>query len=176
MGVGFTYRLKLSGMPDFPGRTLYPTIELIDKLHPPAGLENDFPIPVSFAQDEIEEALAGRLVTKVVYLEQPQLAPPSEMRTESNTYSLPDKINLIAEADRRGRPMAIIRIGSRTPPTHGTDFGFYGEGGPLHPSFARSLPFRSTARPAVRSGVRQVSATPFRRVGKTSSAAVRRLR
>ena len=181
IGVGYTYRLRLSDMPEFPGKELYPSLELLDKLHPPAGKIDEFPIPVSFSKVEIEEALAGRLVTKVVYLEQPQLAPPSDMRTPTNTWTLPDKVNLIAEADRRGRPMAIVRIGSRKPAANGRDYGFFGNGGPVNPSGSATMlplppPVTATARAKTPNSRVQQAAGVSRitRPAPASSAAVTR--
>lgn len=41
--VGNVYRVRISGMPEFPGIELYPSIELLDRLHPPPGQEQNFP-------------------------------------------------------------------------------------------------------------------------------------
>ena len=37
VNAGHVYRLRITNMPDFPGVELYPTIEILDRLHPPAG-------------------------------------------------------------------------------------------------------------------------------------------
>ncbi|WP_145219075.1 hypothetical protein [Gimesia alba] len=128
--VGYVYRVKLSGMPEFPGIELYPTIELIDRLHPPAGLAEQYPIPVSFTQEDIELALSGRMVTKVVYLERPQTAVPAKFDRQP-TQAITAQKNLIAEADLLGRPMLILRMGGRLPSTRGEDPAFYGSGAPV---------------------------------------------
>ena len=128
LGVGFVFRVQLSNMPEFPGQSLYPSIEVIDRLHPPRGQADKFPIPVEFTVDEIRLALAGRMVTKVVYLEQPQLALP--VGKPLPTATVAPWVNVLTEADRRGRPMAIVRLGSRTPGGDG-DWAFFGRGGPL---------------------------------------------
>lgn len=111
VGVGYTYRLQISGMPEFPGARLFPSVEIIDRLHPPRGMSNKFAIPVEFSREEIEFALEGRFVTKVVYLEQPQIASPLASPVPVETVA-PDR-NAIAEADQRGRPVAIVRLGGR---------------------------------------------------------------
>jgi len=128
--VGYVYRVKLSGMPEFPGVELYPTIELIDRLHPPAGLSEAYPVPISFSQEDIELALSGRMVTKVIYLERPQTAVPAKFDKQP-TLAITAQKNLIAEADLLGRPMAILRIGGRLPSTRGEDPAFYGSGAPV---------------------------------------------
>ncbi|MFK7778193.1 MAG: hypothetical protein QM501_08740 [Gimesia sp.] len=128
--VGYVYRVKLSGMPEFPGVEIYPTIELIDRLHPPAGLVEAYPVPISFSQEDIELALSGRMVTKVIYLERPQTAVPVKYDKQP-TIAISGRKNLIAEADLLGRPMAILRIGGRLPSTQGEDPDFYRSGAPI---------------------------------------------
>ena len=130
MGVGFVFRFRITvdKTATSPAVTLYPSIELIDRLHPPLGEADKFPLPVRFTRQEIELALAGKMVTKVVYLEQPQLALPTSDPLPSVT--LPPDRNLIKEADRRGRPMAIIRLGGRQPDSD-EEWRFIGRGGPI---------------------------------------------
>ncbi len=129
--VGHMYRIKVTNIPDKPGVEIYPTIELIDRLHPPTGQRDNFPVPVNILQDDIELALAGNLVTRVVYVEQPQLAAPYELDRATVTQNLLATENALTEADRRGRPIAIVRIGGRLPATHGEHPSFYGSGGPV---------------------------------------------
>ncbi len=129
--VGHVYRLRISHMPEFPGIELYPSIEVLDRLHPPDGLRDRFPVPVDFTRDEIELALDGRLVTRVVYLEQPQFAVPRALDKPMSVLTFPERENLFAEADRRGRPLVIIRIGGRLPSVHGPDPGFFGSRAPF---------------------------------------------
>lgn len=129
--VGHTYRLKISHMPEFPGIDLYPTIEIVDRLHPPEGQSDRFPIPIEFTTDELELALDGHMVTRVVYLEQPELAGLKLRQNGSRIPTLAGKSNLLAEADRLGRPMLIIRLGGRLPSALGNEPGFYGIPAPL---------------------------------------------
>lgn len=129
--VGGVYRLKLSRMPEFPGIELYPSIEIIDRLHPPAGMAERFPVPVEFTEEEIDLVLSGRMVTKVIYLEQPQLAGEEELTHPMRVRTISPRRNLLTAADRLGRPLVIIRLGGRLPDIHGRDTGFYGNGGPI---------------------------------------------
>jgi hypothetical protein len=130
--VGHVYRIRIAGMPEYPGVELYPSVELLDRLHPPPGRELQFPIPLEFTEHEIEAALDGHLVTKVLFLEQPQFAPPREQEFPIPTPELESSVNILAEADRVGRPMAIVRLGSRVPWAGGADAGFYGPGAPVY--------------------------------------------
>jgi hypothetical protein len=115
LAAGYTYRVKVTGMPEFPGVALYPTIELIDRLHAPSGLDEEFPIPVEISLEEVELALQDRMITKVIYLEQPDLAPPVTPEGGIRTERLSPQTNLLEAADARGRPVAILRIGGRIP-------------------------------------------------------------
>jgi hypothetical protein len=129
--VGSVYRLKINDLRDFPGVELYPTIELVDRLHPPHGREVEFAIPITLTADEIGAALEGRLVTKVIYLEQPDRAIPVRSTTASRVRQIRPKENILAEADAAGRPMAIVRLGGRLPDTDVPEPGFFGTGAPV---------------------------------------------
>jgi hypothetical protein len=131
VGVGYIYRLRIANMPEFPGIELFPSLEILDQLHPPAGKAAEFPVPVQILQDEIEFVLSGRMVTKVIYLEQPNLAQPREQPNPMPVLTLPANRNLIAEADRIGRPMLILRIGGRLPDARQPDPIFFGPGAPI---------------------------------------------
>lgn len=117
--VGGVYRLRISDLPEFPGLELYPTIEVTDRLHPPAGREEEFPIPVEITREEVEAVQQDRMVTKVIYLERPQVAAALEIdRGQLLTYDLPAAANLLDAADQLGRPVAILRLGGRLPDPH----------------------------------------------------------
>ena len=133
IALGHTYRLELSNLQDYPHIKLYPTIELVDVLHPPAGKEDDFPIPVIITEDEIDLALSGRLVTKVIYLEPAAEANPLMLDRQNPTLSISPRENIIEQADQRGRPMLILRLGSRAPVAN-EDPAFFGNGSPLSPT------------------------------------------
>ncbi|MEX0728020.1 MAG: hypothetical protein WEB58_03735 [Planctomycetaceae bacterium] len=115
LALGYPYRLQIRNLPEFPGVELYPTVELLDRLHPPPGHEHEFPIPIQLTSSDLEQVLAGRLVTKVIYLEHPQAALPVESEGESLLFDVPPQVNMLAEADRLGRPLAIVRLGGRLP-------------------------------------------------------------
>ena len=137
VSVGHLYRLRISNMPGLPGVEVYPTIEIIDRLHPPAGKKHDFPIPVQIASDDIESAINGKLVTRVVYVEQPQLAAPFELDDSTRVRTLLPAQNVLQQADRYGRPVVIVRIGGRMPSVQGEPPGFYGTGGFISNSVPR---------------------------------------
>jgi hypothetical protein len=142
--VGNVYRLKVSGLEDFAGIDFYPSIELIDRVHPPTGREEDFPIDFEFTTEEFEWAANGRLVTKVIYLEQPERVPTLLLDSAQRIQTIEPSRNALAEADSLGRPMAIVRLGGRTPDPLRPDPQFFGPGGPIRvvvkPAHAASNP------------------------------------
>ena len=116
MLVGSVYRLRVTNIPLRPGEELYPTIEVLDRLYAPRGREHRFPIPVVLEQDDLLRALDGGMVTRVIYLEDSENASPiaDEPGTQRVT-DVPGNDNALQVADQLGRPMAILRIGSRVP-------------------------------------------------------------
>lgn len=128
---GYVYRLKVSHMPEFPGVELYPSIEIVDRLHPPAGKVDEFPIPINLSEIEVRHVLEGRYVTKIVYLEQPQLASHYGANDPEGVLELRRTVNLLTEADRRGRPLVIVRVGGRMPPANGNRQAFFATGSPV---------------------------------------------
>lgn len=116
MLIGQVYRIKITNIPRNEGYEVFPTIEVINRMYPPPGLENHFPVPVEFTRDELEMALSGLYVTRVVYLEDPNRAlPVAENPNMQRYYEVRADEDPLKAADRLGRPMAIIRMGSRTP-------------------------------------------------------------
>ncbi len=43
--VGYVYRMRITGIPGQEDLALYPTLEVIDRIHPPAEREHRFPSP-----------------------------------------------------------------------------------------------------------------------------------
>lgn len=125
--VGATYRVRISDMPEFPGVKLYPTIEVLDRLHPPNGMRYEFPVPVELTGEDIRLALRGHLVTRVVFLEEPRLSAGNEQTRPMMVRDLDPRTNALAEADRSGRPMVILRLGSRGAPSEDSP-GFFNLG------------------------------------------------
>lgn len=116
MIVGAVYRVRVTGIPFRPGEELYPTIEVIDRVHAPSGREHRFPIPVVLEAADLRAALDGALVTRVIYLEDNELAEPIATKPDTQTVlDVGPMDNALKAADQLGRPVAILRIGSRVP-------------------------------------------------------------
>lgn len=154
---GFIYRLQVSEMPEFPEQTFYPSVELLDRLHPPAGLEHRFPVPIVFTMADFKAASEGLLVTRVVYLENPRVAASNDPLLRDRALSGDAQMNALAAAGRQGRPMLIIRLGGRTPGSGAAVSGFFGNGGLIGPSSAAG-PDTGVARMGFPRRIQQVSA------------------
>ncbi len=115
--VGGVYRFRITEIPGAEGAELYPTIEVIDRTYPPPGLALKHPIQIHLDQEDIEAALSDRLVTRVIYLEDPQTATPMvQSAATTRPYEISEHQDALEVADRLGRPVAIVRIGSVSPP------------------------------------------------------------
>ncbi len=116
MLIGAVYRLKVTDIPENLGLEIFPTIEVVDRLYPPAGMEARFAVPVELSQEELVFALQGKFVTRVIYLENPDVAyPVADNPKQQIVYEVGPQEKPVEVADRLGRPMAILRIGGRTP-------------------------------------------------------------
>ncbi|MEX1042623.1 MAG: hypothetical protein WDZ51_18460 [Pirellulaceae bacterium] len=123
--IGGVYRFRVSGIPLQEGRELFPSVEVIDRLYPPAGLELKHPIPVHLTAEEMALALDGKFVTRVIYLEPPRDALPIQQEREVLPYfEVAAGADPIQVADDLGRPVAILRIGSRAPILDDPEPGF----------------------------------------------------
>lgn len=129
VNAGHIYRLRIADMPEFPNVEVYPSIEILDRMHPPEGRATDYPIPVVLTETDIREAIDGHMVTRIVYLEQPQLAAMLDPLRREIPQSVNPADNALQEADRLGRPMIIVRIGGRTPSGTDMPYMYYGSGG-----------------------------------------------
>lgn len=110
------YRLRVSNIPGAEGLEVFPTIEVIDRLYPPPGERRRFPIPIELTEEDLQLALDGKFVTRVIYLEDPSQAMPILDKPERpNWFDAGPGVNPLEEADRWGRPLAVLRLGGRVP-------------------------------------------------------------
>jgi hypothetical protein len=123
--IGPVYRFRVTEIPGHPGLEIFPTIELLDRLYPPAGQALRFPVPIELTREELIMAGEGRFITRVIYLEDPDLAPAIAREKEEQPWveARPGEDPLVM-ADHLGRPMAILRIGGRTPAGDEAEFSY----------------------------------------------------
>lgn len=115
MLVGAPYRIKITGLPYQPEAELFPTIEIIDRTYPPPEKAHRFPIPVEFDELELEAALRGEMITRIIYLEDSSIAEPVSYVGPQRVYEATPSEDMMMTADTYGRPLAIVRLGSRVP-------------------------------------------------------------
>jgi uncharacterized repeat protein (TIGR01451 family) len=110
---GYIYRVRLTDLPQYPGLSLYPTLEVRGSLAlPPTENAANFPVSVVFSADDLTRVLSGSYLTKVYYLEHPDQAQPVatppdrpvEMEYRPGT-------DLEALARTLGRLVLIVRLG-----------------------------------------------------------------
>ena len=115
---GYRYRLELANLPYHPRAALYPEVEVRGVLVPRAGMKYmEWPAPLVFSPSDIERAVAGAVITKVVYLEDPTKAIPSEFGLAA-PVEVPAGTEeaAIKNAIAGGRLVAIVRLGNKVPP------------------------------------------------------------
>jgi uncharacterized repeat protein (TIGR01451 family) len=94
---------------------LYPTLEVRGSLALAPGMNPaNYAVPVVFSADDIARAQDGYLITKIIYLEQPEQALAVATRPDGPVeIEVPADINLEMEARQRGRLVLIVRLGER---------------------------------------------------------------
>ena len=142
--MGKTYRFRLTNIPLMPGVELFPTVEILDRTHPPIGEELRHAVEIEFAKEDLYAALQGKFVTRIIYIENPETALPIaskdqegqgyfDVATKANPNFLAQitgkpveqdpkgNLEVTAQADPMavaktlGRPVVRIQIGGRAP-------------------------------------------------------------
>jgi uncharacterized repeat protein (TIGR01451 family) len=117
---GYIYQFAITDLPrrqDLPDapQTLFPTIEVRGALATCSSLNAaTHPAPLVFTPDDIAQAQAGAMVTKIVVLENPDHAVAEATTLDHPLeFDVPVTQNAFEEARLRGRPLAIVRLGAR---------------------------------------------------------------
>jgi uncharacterized repeat protein (TIGR01451 family) len=93
-------------------------VEIIGHLHTPTNTDpGKYPVRIVFSEDDLNAAAdGGRLITQVVYLEDPEQATPVHLaKDEVPSVELTAAENPLRVAGALGRPMAVIHLGGRVP-------------------------------------------------------------
>ena len=111
--AGYIYRVELNGFAGHPGLSLFPTLEVRGSLSVGPGQNPaSFPAAVVITEDDIQKALAATLITKVIYLENPERATPAATTPETPVETaVPANRDPLAEARDYGRPVLVLRLG-----------------------------------------------------------------
>jgi hypothetical protein len=122
--VGQVYRLAAINLPYQPGVAVYPTIEVINRLYTPRGMETRFPVQIELTREDLELAAQGKFVTRVIYVEDPQAALPVQGTGDQSWFEVSPGMDPLVVADTLGRPIAIVRMGGRVPESGEADAAF----------------------------------------------------
>jgi hypothetical protein len=109
-----TYRLRLTGIPNRPGRVYYPTLEVYGATPKTITYLSHNTVPVAFSDEDFEQVNAGNLVVKVIYLpdeKHQDIASVAGAEELISTRLLPG-VNPVEEANARGTILAVVRIGN----------------------------------------------------------------
>jgi uncharacterized repeat protein (TIGR01451 family) len=112
---GYMYRVQVANLPNRPGVSFFPTLEVRGTLVPRPGLNPaEHPVPIVLSAADIDRVQGGAFLTKVLYLENPDQAesvatqPDRPLETEIRAGR-----DLLEEARARGRPLLVLRWGER---------------------------------------------------------------
>ena len=111
---GAIYRLKVSNIPGRPGAVIYPTLEIAPVTPRTDAYLAHAPVPVQFTEEDFDQVLSGNFVTKVIYLPDPEFQELALSGVETLVSTRLDPgVDPIAEADRRGSILAVLRMGNK---------------------------------------------------------------
>lgn len=116
---GYRYPLRIDNLPGREGESLFPVLEVRGSIVPRPGMKYmEYPATITLTAADVEKALNGRFITKVIYLEDPSRAVPQEASPDKPIEVSSETVErAVAEAELNGRPVAILRIGDRKPST-----------------------------------------------------------
>jgi hypothetical protein len=131
---GGIYRLKLTDIGGREGVELYPTVEVGHSNPRTAAYLAHNAISIQFTEEDLDQALSGNFVTKVIYLPDPEFQGEviSGIDTLVSTRLEPG-LDPIIEADRRGSILAIVRLGNKDIELTASAFANGGVPGPMGP-------------------------------------------
>jgi hypothetical protein len=113
---GQVYRLRLTQvLPNHPGRSFYPTLEIASGNPKTVTFLAHSSVPITFTNEDFDQAVAGNLVVKVIYLpdrENQDFVTVAGGIEELVSTRLEPGADPVAEAQRRGSILAIIRLGN----------------------------------------------------------------
>ncbi|MEX2188804.1 MAG: hypothetical protein WD875_18490 [Pirellulales bacterium] len=110
---GAIYRLKLSKIPGRQGVELYPTVEVAPANPRTEAFLAHNPIPIEFSEEDFDQVATSNFVTKVIYVPDAEFQELAMAGVQTLVSSRLDPgADPIAEADRRGSILAIVRLGN----------------------------------------------------------------
>jgi hypothetical protein len=114
---GYSYPIKISQLPGNPNQSIYPVLEVRGTIVPRPGMKYmEIAAPLQITKADIEKILIVGMITKVIYLENPERAIPLATKSDDPLEISSDSADdAETEARRDGRIVAVLRIGDRIP-------------------------------------------------------------
>ncbi len=110
---GATFRLKLSDIPGREGLTIYPTLHVYPTLSQTSAYLAHNALPLRINDEDLDQIETNNFVTKVIYLPDAKYQELAIAGVEELVSTrLGPGLDPVAEADRRGTIMAVIRMGN----------------------------------------------------------------
>lgn len=110
---GATYRLKVNSVPGRDGLEIYPTLTVYPEHPTTASFLAHNSVPLRITDEDLDQVETNNHVTKVVYLPDPRYQELAIAGVEELiSTELDPGLDPVAEADRRGTIMAVLRIGN----------------------------------------------------------------
>lgn len=110
---GATYRLKFANIPGREGLILYPSLHVYPTLPQTAAYLEHNALPLRVTDEDLDQVETNNFVTKVIYLPDARFQELAIAGVEELVSTrLGPGLDPVAEADRRGTIMAVIRMGN----------------------------------------------------------------
>lgn len=114
VSTGQTLKGTLSTIPDYSGLELTVSVELAGVAPQTRRFLEHSALPVALTSDDVEQAVAGNMVTKVIYLPNSDNAEASVAAVEIlATTRLDPGVNPFTTAAKKGFILAVVRLGNR---------------------------------------------------------------
>ncbi|QDU39049.1 hypothetical protein Mal4_33840 [Maioricimonas rarisocia] len=110
---GATYRLKITGIPGREGLVLYPSLHVYPEQVMTSAYLAHNALPIRITDEDLDQIETNNFVTKVIYLPDAKYQELAIAGVEELVSTrLAPGLDPVAEADRRGTIMAVMRIGN----------------------------------------------------------------
>ncbi len=127
---GATYRLKLAGIPGREGLTVYPSLHVYPVQAQTAAYLEHNALPIRITDEDLDQIETNNFVTKVIYLPDARFQELAIAGVEELVSTrLGPGLDPVAEADRRGTIMAVLRMGNMNLEVPGSQALLMGQNG-----------------------------------------------
>ncbi len=111
---GATYRLKLANITGRDALTLYPTLQVYPAHPTTDSYLSHNSVPIELSDEDLDQVESSNFVTKVIYLPDPKFQELAIAGVETlSSTRLDPGVDPVAEADRRGTIMVVLRVGNK---------------------------------------------------------------